>query len=148
MRLILTLKPHYQHPIHGSSCRLWDCTDYTPVSFLSLRQNCMFPPDWTLLDDDRVATHMVCSGNSAVLPVRQLNDLLFLSVRCNACVNNISHSQWLISFEMVQSTDDSCDLCRCTWMSDGQLIFLFLADCCCCLWEEMCTFFTVNCFIM
>lgn len=32
-----------------SSCRLWHSADYTPVTlFLSLRQNCTFPPDWSL----------------------------------------------------------------------------------------------------
>lgn len=32
-----------------SSCRLWHSADYTPVTlFLSLRQNCTFPPNWSL----------------------------------------------------------------------------------------------------
>lgn len=107
------MKPHYQHPIHGSSCRLWDCTDYTPVSFyLWGRTACSHLTGLCWMMTERPHT---CSTQKIQLCFLWSKWIIYCFCQsgwwCNACVNNISHSQRLISFEMIQNTDDSYDSC-------------------------------------
>ena len=105
MRLILTLKSHYQHTSRRSSCRLWDSMD----DCLSISETGLHIP--TRLD---FSSHHADALKCSISNLRSdwiIYCFLQSWQRCNVCVNNISHSQGLISFEMVQSTDDSYDSC-------------------------------------
>lgn len=70
---------------------------------------CTFPPDWTPLDDNTATTQNALKLSISSSEATESFTAFFRCGGSVMSVNNISHTWRLISFEMVQSIDDSHD---------------------------------------
>ncbi len=141
MKPILTWQPYYQHPVLRSSCRLWDSTDYTPVS-LSIFETELHIVTW--LDFSRRRhrhhTHAPKFSISSFEATESFYSFFPVMQQCNVCVNNISHTaayllwngpehRWLIWFlffiVVFWSHLPGCIYCL-RWLTDC----CFITDCC------------------